>query len=145
VLALGGGGHRPDLRRDRDGLAQPGLFVEKRSDEPKARENPRLAARRGRRVAGAVRDVHVQMRCPRVATVAEFAQGLAASIALPAFGTMGAFSARAAADGAPCATRRLASRVDELTPLPVWSSVKQGYGAALDDEPAPDEGAIETR
>lgn len=44
-----------------------------------------------------------------------------------AFDTSGAFSTRAAAAGAPCPACGQAWRVDELTPLPVWDSVKTGY------------------
>ena len=47
-----------------------------------------------------------------------------------AFDTTGSFSARSASSTAPCPACGLGWRVDALTPLPVWNSVKQGYGGA---------------
>ncbi len=46
-----------------------------------------------------------------------------------AFDTTGTFSARTAAPGAPCPACGQGWRVDALTPLPVWTSVTQGYAA----------------
>ena len=44
------------------------------------------------------------------------------------FDTTGSFSPRTASPTAPCPACGLGWRVDALSPLPVWNSVKQGYG-----------------
>jgi hypothetical protein len=57
-----------------------------------------------------------------------------------AFDTTGTFSVRSAAPSAPFPASGQSWRVDALTPLPVWNSVKQGYagaGSALDLQPDP--------
>jgi hypothetical protein len=57
------------------------------------------------------------------------------------FDTTGGFSARPASPTAPCPACGQGWRVDALTPLPVWNSVRQGYagaGSALGLELPPD-------
>lgn len=56
-----------------------------------------------------------------------------------AFDRTGKFSMRAAAAGAPFPAAGQEWRVDVLTPLPVWSSVTQGYATALEDDLPPDD------
>jgi hypothetical protein len=55
-----------------------------------------------------------------------------------AFDTTGSFSPRSASSTAPCPACGLGWRVDALSPLPVWNSVKQGYaGSSLGTTPDP--------